>query len=298
MRIVVAFSMTVCCVCYAATGAAGATTFGDDVSGDVLTNIQPETVAEALGCSDTAGLVFVGVLKSLVAVSMLTSVPINLFPVSTVILELLGEALGGQPSTRGRAFYFSTYTSLAAIYVTAVVVESAYSMVGLIGATCGIFLAFIFPGMIAMRLPLRQWDKGLSSPSLSPSLSPPECDDVEPHPPGGESLTRGQQQQHCHQISTGDAYQGLLSAPSASNTYGRSAPDGEDELEWTAERQHAGSLGMSSRAFVARTLNLGHVARNIDISRSQRTMGAGLLLVGSVLMVCGVASTVLGARGG
>jgi len=187
MRIVVAFSMTVCCVCYAATGAAGATTFGDDVSGDVLTNIQPETVAEALGCSDTAGLVFVGVLKSLVAVSMLTSVPINLFPVSTVILELLGEALGGQPSTRGRAFYFSTYTSLAAIYVTAVVVESAYSMVGLIGATCGIFLAFIFPGMIAMRLPLRQWDKGLSSPSLSPSLSPPECDDVEPHPPGGDS---------------------------------------------------------------------------------------------------------------
>lgn len=150
MRMVVAMSLGACCTMYAGTGAAGYSTFGEDVAGDVLANVQPETVAELFNCSDAAGVAFVATLKSCVAVAMLTSVPLSLWPARADILELMTKVLGGQPSKT--AFYIVTYASLAAIYVGAVAVESSYSMVALIGATCGIALAFVFPGMISMRL--------------------------------------------------------------------------------------------------------------------------------------------------
>ena len=151
MRRVVAYSLAICALVYGATGAAGYQTFGDKVEGDVLSNLQPEIVASILGCSDNAGLAFVAVMKIFVATSMLTSIPITLWPVREDIMGLFTVWMKGREPSR-IAFYTVTYLTLAGIWVLAIAVESAYAMVGLVGATCGIAMAFLFPGMLALKL--------------------------------------------------------------------------------------------------------------------------------------------------
>ena len=85
IRKAVAWSMVVCTAVYCLTGGSGFWVFGDSVAGDVLSNVQPEAVAEIFGCSDGVGLAFVAVLKIFVAISMLTSIPINLWPMRYVL---------------------------------------------------------------------------------------------------------------------------------------------------------------------------------------------------------------------
>ena len=151
MRRTVASSLSICALVYTATGATGFQIFGDDIAGDVLSNVQPEVVSAILKCSDTLGLAFVALLKSFVALAMLTSIPINIWPLREEVLGLLTHAFHGQEPSK-KAFYAITYGCLFGIWATAVAVESAYALVGLIGATCGIILAFVFPGMLALRL--------------------------------------------------------------------------------------------------------------------------------------------------
>lgn len=151
MRRTVASSLFVCALLYFATGASGFSIFGDEIAGDVLSNVQPEVVAVLLGCSDRLGLAFVALLKSFVALAMLTSIPINIWPLREEVLGLLTHAFHGQEPSRS-AFYAITYGCLFGIWATAVAVESAYQMVGIVGATCGIALAFVFPGMLALRI--------------------------------------------------------------------------------------------------------------------------------------------------
>ena len=57
---------------------------------------------------------------------------------------------GRQPSTF--AFYSVTYLSLTGIWATAVAVESAYSLIGVVGAVCGVAMGFLFPGLLAWKL--------------------------------------------------------------------------------------------------------------------------------------------------
>jgi amino acid permease len=151
MRNTVASSLSICALLYFATGASGFSIFGDEIAGDVLSNVQPEVVAVLLGCSDRVGLAFVALLKSFVALAMLTSIPINVWPLREEVLGLLTHAFHGQEPSRS-AFYAITYGCLFGIWATAVAVESAYQMVGMVGSTCGIALAFVFPGMLALRI--------------------------------------------------------------------------------------------------------------------------------------------------
>jgi amino acid permease len=151
IRTSVASSLSICALVYIATAASGFQIFGDDVAGDVLSNVQPEVVAAILGCNDKLGLAFVALLKSFVALSMLTSIPINIWPLREEVTGLLTHAFHGQEISK-TAFYAITYGCLFGIWATAVAVESAFAMVGMIGSTCGIAIAFIFPGMLALRI--------------------------------------------------------------------------------------------------------------------------------------------------
>ena len=152
MRKVIAWSLTICAVLYGSTGAWGYQTFGDEIEGDVLSNIQPEALMALLGCGDAVALAFTSTLKGIVALSLLTSIPINLWPLREDVMGLLTHAMHGQQPSRS-AFYTVTYLNLFGIWLLSVAVESAYSMIGLVGATCGIAMAFFFPGMLAMRVP-------------------------------------------------------------------------------------------------------------------------------------------------
>jgi amino acid permease len=151
MRTTVAASLSIIVVVYILTGASGFQIFGDEIAGDVLSNIQPEVVAVILGCNEKLGLAFVALLKSFVALAMLTSIPINIWPLREEVSGLLSHAFHGQEPSK-TAFYAITYGCLFGIWATAVAVESAYAMVGVIGSTCGIALAFVFPGMLALRI--------------------------------------------------------------------------------------------------------------------------------------------------
>lgn len=151
MRRVVAISLGICALVYGATGAAGFQTFGNKVQGDVLSNLQPEIAADIMGCSDHIGLAFVATMKIFVAIAMLTSIPITLWPMREDVMGLLTTWMKGQEPSK-LAFYTVTYLSLAAIWALSIAVESAYAMVGLVGATCGIAMAFLFPGMLALKL--------------------------------------------------------------------------------------------------------------------------------------------------
>lgn len=150
MRSVARRSLAACAAVYAAMGAAGVALFGAGVEGDVLANLQPEAVAALLGGRRGAGLALVAALKLSVVGAMLTSIAIVLWPLRAEVQDLLHHVLAGAPSRA--AFYAVTYGSLLAIYAAAVGIQSSYSMVGLVGATCGISMAFIFPGCIALRL--------------------------------------------------------------------------------------------------------------------------------------------------
>jgi sodium-coupled neutral amino acid transporter 1 len=149
MRAVVARSLGACGAVYAAMGAAGVSVFGSGVAGNVLYNVQPEALAPLLGGSAAAGLAASTAVKGAVGVAMLSSVSIILWSIRSEVLELLHEALGRPPSAA--AFGAVTYASLAFIYALCLAVEDAYAMVGLVGATCGIAMAFLFPGLIALR---------------------------------------------------------------------------------------------------------------------------------------------------
>lgn len=150
MRSVARRSLAACAGVYALMGAAGVALFGAGVQGDVLANLQPEAVAALLGGRRAAALALVATLKLSVVGAMLTSIAIVLWPLRAEVLDLLHQALAGAPSKP--AFYAVTYGSLAAIYAAAVGIQNSYSMVGLVGATCGISMAFIFPALIALRL--------------------------------------------------------------------------------------------------------------------------------------------------
>lgn len=54
-------------------------------------------------------------------------------------------------ATTPAAFYLVTYTCLLVVYCLALLVSSAYTMAGVLGATCGTALGFVFPGLLAWR---------------------------------------------------------------------------------------------------------------------------------------------------
>lgn len=165
MRTVISYSFTLCTTIYSLAGAAGYLVFGSTVDGDVLASIQPEVVAKLFGGNQSASLAFVTITKVCVAVAMLTSIPINLWPMRADVLDLIQHTMQAEPGAPAPAlsrfaFYTATYSCLAAIYIVAVSVTTMWQMIQLVGGTCCIFLAFIFPGMLAFRLEresMRRW---------------------------------------------------------------------------------------------------------------------------------------------
>lgn len=62
------------------------------------------------------------------AISMVLSFPITIWPMREDIIEMLAHSLGSSTQLSPAAYYLLTYTSLLAIYLVAVVIQSAYSV--------------------------------------------------------------------------------------------------------------------------------------------------------------------------
>lgn len=62
------------------------------------------------------------------AISMVLSFPITIWPMREDIIEMLAHSLGSSTQLSPTAYYLLTYTSLLAIYLVAVGIQSAYSV--------------------------------------------------------------------------------------------------------------------------------------------------------------------------
>lgn len=56
------------------------------------------------------------------------SFPITIWPMREDIIEMLAHSFGSSTQLSPTAYYLLTYTSLLAIYLVAVVIQSAYSV--------------------------------------------------------------------------------------------------------------------------------------------------------------------------
>ncbi|KAI7845763.1 hypothetical protein COHA_000677 [Chlorella ohadii] len=153
MRTAVGWSMVLSGTTYATIGVSGFMVFGVAVQGDVLSNLNIDDVAKIMGGNVGAAMAFVATVKVAMAISMVLSFPITIWPMREDIIEMLAHSLGSSTQLSPTAYYLLTYTSLLAIYLVAVGIQSAYSVVGIVGATCGTTMGFIFPGMLALRDP-------------------------------------------------------------------------------------------------------------------------------------------------
>ncbi|PSC67140.1 putative sodium-coupled neutral amino acid transporter 6 [Micractinium conductrix] len=100
---------------------------------------------------------FVATVKVAMALSLVLSFPITLWPMRQDIIETLSETLGTHQQLTPAAYYSLTYISLLLIYLLAISISSAYQMVGLIGSVTGTAMGFFFPGMLALRDPGGGW---------------------------------------------------------------------------------------------------------------------------------------------
>jgi amino acid permease len=153
MRTAVGWSMVLSGTTYATIGVSGFMVFGRAVQGDVLSNLNIDDVAAIMGGNVGAAMAFVATVKVAMAISMVLSFPITIWPMREDIIEMLAHSLGSSTQLSPAAYYTLTYTSLLVIYLVAVVIQSAYSVVGIVGATCGTTMGFMFPGMLALRDP-------------------------------------------------------------------------------------------------------------------------------------------------
>ncbi|KAI3430398.1 hypothetical protein D9Q98_004993 [Chlorella vulgaris] len=150
MRRAVAASLSMAGTVYALTGVAGLCVWGSAVKGDVLSNLNIDFVAAALWGNVPLACGFVATVKVAMAASMVLSFPITIWPMRQDIIEMLADYFGSRQLTQS-AYYLLTYLSLLAIYVVAISIQSAYRVVGLVGSTMGTTIAFVFPGMLALR---------------------------------------------------------------------------------------------------------------------------------------------------
>lgn len=150
MRVAVGSSMAITGAIYFATGAAGFAVFGQQVRGDVLSNMSIDGVTDILWGNVPLAMAFVATVKVSMALSLILSFPITLWPMRQDIIEMLADTWGAHQLSP-TAYYTLTYASLLLIYLVSISISSAYQMVGLIGSVLGTLMAFIFPGMLALR---------------------------------------------------------------------------------------------------------------------------------------------------
>lgn len=110
------------------------------------------SVARLLWGSRAAALAVVVGVKGAVVGALCTSFPITLWPMRGELVDLLLHSLGGNQISRC-TFYLLTYGLLAFITLLAGLFSSVYQLADLIGAVSGILLAFIFPGLLALKDP-------------------------------------------------------------------------------------------------------------------------------------------------
>ncbi|KAL4422665.1 hypothetical protein ABPG75_008862 [Micractinium tetrahymenae] len=150
MRVAVTASMAITGLVYFLTGAAGFMVWGQQVCGDVLSNMSIDGVTDILWGHVPLAMAFVTTVKVSMALSLILSFPITLWPMRQDMIETLADTFGAhQLSPAG--YYSLTYLSLLLIYLLAISISSAYQMVGLIGSLTGTSMAFFFPGMLALR---------------------------------------------------------------------------------------------------------------------------------------------------
>ncbi|KAL4448998.1 hypothetical protein ABPG77_007715 [Micractinium sp. CCAP 211/92] len=150
MRVAVAASMLATGLIYFLTGAAGFLVWGQQVCGDVLSNMTIDGVTDILWGHVPLAMAFVTTVKVSMALSLVLSFPITLWPMRQDIIETLADMFVARQLSPA-AYYVLTYLSLLLIYLVAISISSAYQMVGLIGSVTGTSMAFLFPGMLALR---------------------------------------------------------------------------------------------------------------------------------------------------
>ncbi len=127
--------------------------FGNGVKDDILTNMDTEAIVGLVG-KHAADLLVLGVKLSL-ALSLITGFPMTLFPMRLDVIDMVlrGTSFGSNNNDEisSRGYYTITYGILFATLALALVLKSIYQAAGLVGATAGVFLAFMFPALIAWR---------------------------------------------------------------------------------------------------------------------------------------------------
>ena len=116
------------------------------------------------------------------ALSMVLSFPITIWPMREDIIEMLAHSLGSSTQLSPAAYYLLTYASLLAIYLVAVVIQSAYSVGWLL---CRGWAGFCVWGRSCCAAPVHvqngaaEWRHGRPSTSTQQ----PTARSTPPHPP-------------------------------------------------------------------------------------------------------------------
>lgn len=131
---------------YAAIGIFSYGVFGRHVDADVLRNFSVDALTPLVSAT-LAQACFTAIRLGFL-ISLLGAFPLQMAPLRDAIWKLLFRQ-----ELRGPGLWLVTYGLLACVYCAAVWVKSIWEPLVLIGSTAGVLIAFVFPGILAMRTP-------------------------------------------------------------------------------------------------------------------------------------------------
>eukprot|EP00887_Chlorella_sp_A99_P003916 scaffold11.g3916.t1 len=129
--------------------------FGSHTDANILNNLTPENVTPLVGAPLARFLCFA--VRAGYCVCLVSTFAL----LNWALRETVSNLVFGAPSPPGAAFYGLSWGLLAAVYLTSIFVPNVWYAMSLFSATA-VFVAFILPGMLTVRLGGERWRVGLA----------------------------------------------------------------------------------------------------------------------------------------
>lgn len=155
IKMVVRRALLVCTSVFTLVAAGGYVVFGSHTDANILNNLTPENVTPLVGAPLARFLCFA--VRAGYCVCLVSTFAL----LNWALRETVSNLVFGAPSPPGAAFYGLSWGLLAAVYLTSIFVPNVWYAMSLFSATA-VFVAFILPGMLTVRLGGERWRVGLA----------------------------------------------------------------------------------------------------------------------------------------